>query len=52
MLAVRACVDSYWKDWRSPESVAALLAAGASTDGLNLPTGYAEIDALLVRGGV
>lgn len=49
MLAVRACVDSYWKDWRSPESVAALLAAGASIEGLDLPTGYADIDALLVR---
>jgi ankyrin repeat protein len=51
MLAVRACVDSYWKDWRSPESVAALLAAGASIDGVDLPTGYAEIDTLLARGG-
>jgi ankyrin repeat protein len=48
MLAVRACVDSYWKDCRSPESVAALLAAGASTDGIGLPTGYVEIDALLL----
>lgn len=49
MLAVRACVDSYWKDWRSPESVEALLAAGASIVGLDLPTGYAEIDAMLIR---
>jgi len=48
MLAVRACVDSYWKEWRSPESVATLVGAGASTDGLELPTGYAAIDALLV----
>lgn len=47
MLAIRACVDSWWKDRRSPESVAALLAAGASTDGLDLPTGYDAIDALL-----
>jgi len=47
MLAVRACVDSYWKDARSPESVAALLAAGASTDGVRVPTGYDAIDALL-----
>jgi ankyrin repeat protein len=46
-LAVKACVDSYWADRRSPESVRALLAAGASTRGLSLPTGYAEIDALL-----
>jgi ankyrin repeat protein len=49
MLAVRACVDSHWKQWRSPESVAALVAAGASADGIALPTGYAAIDALLVR---
>jgi hypothetical protein len=48
MLAVRACVDSYWKEWRSPESVAALLAAGASVpDSLTLPTTYGAIDALL-----
>lgn len=44
MLAVRACVDSYWKERRSPESVAALLSAGASVEGVALPTGYAEID--------
>lgn len=47
MLAVKACVDSYWTDGRKPDSVAALLAAGASTDGVTLPTGYAEIDELL-----
>lgn len=49
MLAVRACVDSYWADRRSPESVKALLDAGASTQGVQLPSGYAEIDALLSR---
>jgi ankyrin repeat protein len=47
MLAVRACVDSYWTDRRSPESVQALLAAGASTEGVAYPSGYAEVDALL-----
>lgn len=47
-LAVRACVDSYWMETRSPESVEALLQAGASKEGLALPTGYAEIDRLLV----
>ena len=46
-LAVRACVDSYWKYRRSPESVEALLRAGASTASIALPTGYAEIDKLL-----
>ena len=39
-LAVRACVDSYWSDRRSPESVEALLNAGASTIGVNFPSGY------------
>ncbi len=46
-LAVRACVDSYWADRRSPESVQALLSAGASTSGVAFPSGYAEVDELL-----
>lgn len=46
-LAVKACVDSYWTDRRTPESVEALLRAGARTDGITLPTGYDRIDALL-----
>jgi ankyrin repeat protein len=46
-LAVRACTDSYWKYRRQPESVAALLAAGATTDGIDFPTGYDAIDDLL-----
>jgi hypothetical protein len=46
-LAVRACVDSYWMSRRTPDSVAALLKAGASRAGIELPTGYAEIDRLL-----
>jgi ankyrin repeat protein len=46
-LAVRACVDSYWADRRSPESVEALLGSGASSDGVPLPTGYDAIDTLL-----
>jgi ankyrin repeat protein len=49
MLAVRACVDSYWAGRRSPESVKALLAAGASTTGVTIPSGYADVDALLAR---
>jgi Ankyrin repeat len=48
-LAIKACVDSYWTRRRSPESTAALLAAGASVQGIELPTGYDEIDALLRR---
>ncbi len=48
-LAVRACVDSYWSYSRSPESVAALLAAGASVRDVDFPSGYAEVDDLLRR---
>jgi ankyrin repeat protein len=47
-LAVRACIDSHWKYRRKPDSVAALLAAGALTNGIDLPTGYSAIDELLV----
>jgi ankyrin repeat protein len=46
-LAIKACVDSYWKDRRTPESIEALLQAGASTAGIEIPTGYTEADALL-----
>jgi ankyrin repeat protein len=47
MLAVKACVDSYWSYRRSPASVAALLQAGASTTGVQYPAGYDEVDQLL-----
>jgi ankyrin repeat protein len=46
-LAVRATVDSYWTNRRSPESVAALLNAGATTTGIDIPCGYDEVDVLL-----
>lgn len=46
-LAVKACVDSYWMDRRSPESVEALLEAGASVTDVEIPTGYKEVDELL-----
>ena len=46
-LAVRACVDSYWTNRRSPESVEALLQAGASISGVDYPCGYSEVDDLL-----
>jgi hypothetical protein len=49
MLAVRACVDSFWSWRRSPDSVAALLEAGARPTGIALPTGYDAIDVLLAR---
>ena len=48
-LAVKACVDSHWTDLRSPDSVRALLDAGASTNGIAVPTGYGQIDELLQR---
>lgn len=47
MLAVNACVDSYWKERRSPRAVKALLAAGAGIAGVPIPCGYDEVDALL-----
>jgi ankyrin repeat protein len=47
-LAVKACVDSYWKRRRTPESVQALLKAGATIDGIEIPCGYDEVDELLV----
>lgn len=50
-LAVRACVDSYWTCRRSPESVEALLRAGASMSGVAFPSGYAEVDELLRSHG-
>ena len=46
-LAVRACVDSFWTERRSPESTKALLDAGASIDGVEIPSGYDEVDLLL-----
>jgi ankyrin repeat protein len=48
-LAVRACVDSYWTSRRSPESVERLLLAGATVNGVDYPSGYAEVDTLLRR---
>ena len=46
-LAVKACVDSYWMERRTPETVRALLEAGASASDVLYPSGYAEVDALL-----
>jgi ankyrin repeat protein len=51
-LAVRACVDSYWTDRRSPESVLTLLEAGASLVGAKYPSGYTEVDDLLRAAGI
>jgi ankyrin repeat protein len=46
-LAVLACVDSFWTNRRSPDSVKALLDAGATVDGVKYPSGYDEVDRLL-----
>ena len=46
-LAVRACVDSFWTYLRAPDSVEALLRAGASAEGVAFPSGYTEVDGLL-----
>ncbi len=43
------CVDSYWMDRRSPESVRALVEAGASAASVTVRTGYDEVDRLLSR---
>jgi len=51
-LAVKACVDSYWTWRRSPDSVRALLEARASMAGIELPTGYDEVDKLLQQYSV
>jgi len=48
MLAVCACVDSYWRGRRKPDLIAALLAAGASKEDIAAPCGYAEADAPLL----
>ena len=50
-LAVKACVDSYWTEWRSPESVRALLEAGAKVAGVRYPSGYETVDRLLNERG-
>jgi ankyrin repeat protein len=50
-LAIRACVDSYWTERRSPESVDALLRAGAGIGRVPFPSGYAEADDLLRQYG-
>ena len=51
MLAIKACVDSYWVERRTPQSVEALLAAGAVLDGIRFPSGYDAVDELLRRYG-
>jgi len=47
MLAVRACTQSYWSGRCSLNAIRELIKAGASATGIRMPTGHAEIDALL-----
>jgi ankyrin repeat protein len=46
-LAVKACVASHWTARRSPDSVQALLEAGASPRNVGYPCGYDAVDELL-----
>ena len=48
-LAVKACVDSFWTEYCSPELVQALLDAGASVAGIPFPCGHKAIDPLLTQ---
>ncbi len=48
-LASKATVDSYWAGSRTTESIEALLDAGASMDGIKVPTGYDEADEIFRR---
>jgi ankyrin repeat protein len=48
-LAVRAAVDSFWTSRRSTESIEDLLNAGASEEGIQVPTGYDEADEIFRR---
>ena len=50
-LAVRACVDSYWRERRTPAPARLLLEAGASVQGIRFPSGYESVDVLLARHG-
>ena len=51
MLAIKRGVDSYWTERRTPEPSRLLLEAGASMEGIRLPTGYDAVDALLRQRG-
>jgi ankyrin repeat protein len=49
ILAIRAATHSYWTYRRNTDSIQALLKAGASVEGIAIPTGYPEADALLKK---
>jgi len=47
MLAIKACTDSYWTEYCSPETLRMLLEAGATTKGIPYPTGHEKVDQVL-----
>ncbi|HEY4208648.1 MAG TPA: ankyrin repeat domain-containing protein [Puia sp.] len=49
MLAVRACLESYWKRRCPPRLLVMLLEAGASPHRVPFPTGNSEIDAVITK---
>lgn len=48
-LAIRACTDSYWTEYCSPDLIEALLVAGASTRGVPFPCGHPAADKVLAK---
>ena len=48
MLAVRGCTESWWTHRRTPEPARLILAAGASREGVTIPTGWEELDRVLL----
>ncbi|HEV8599438.1 MAG TPA: ankyrin repeat domain-containing protein [Gemmatimonadales bacterium] len=48
-LAVKACVDSYWTEYCSPESVEMLLQAGANVAAVPFPSGHGAVDQVLLK---
>jgi hypothetical protein len=48
-LAIKACVDSYWTEYCSPDLIEALLTAGASAREAPFPCGNQRADQVLAR---
>lgn len=52
MLAIQACISSYWVERRTPKCVDILLKAGASLKGIDRLSGYEDVDLLLIEAGL
>jgi len=50
-LCVKACTESYWTEYCSPEAMEALLDAGAKPGRVTPPTGHRDVDAVLAKRG-